>query len=218
MAAAPRMACNFRAAMLRHLIPLASALALALALPAAHAEKADRTKPLVFTAEKQGRVNSVNQQTELTGNVIITQGTLQLRAEKVDMRETRDGYVQANAQGAAGQPVSFRQSLDKPGEAVDGLANELVYDTRTETVRFIGNARLRSTRGATVMNEVTGAVIVYNSRTEEFIVEGGNTSSNPGGRVRIIRMPPVQPDDAASAPAAALPLKPSTALQPGKPS
>ena len=40
------MACNFRAAMSRHLIPLA----LVLAFSAAQAEKADRLKPMVFTA------------------------------------------------------------------------------------------------------------------------------------------------------------------------
>lgn len=208
------MACNFRAAMHRHLIPLA----LALALPAAQAEKADRLKPMVFTAEKEGRVNSVNQHTELIGNVVITQGTLQLRADKVDVRETREGYVRADATGTADQPVTFRQALDKPGEAVDGVATQLEYDTRTETVRFIGNARLRSTRGAVITNEVTGAVIVFNSRTEQFTVEGGQTSVNPGGRVRIVRMPPTPADEAASAPAAPLPLKPSTTLQPGKPS
>ena len=210
------MACNFRAAMQRLLFPLA----LALALPAAQAEKADRLKPMVFTAEKEGRLNGVNQHTELLGNVVITQGTLQLRAEKVDVRETRDGYYQAFATGVPGQPVSFKQALDKPGEAVDGVAEQLEYDTRTETVRFVGNARLRSTRGGTVTNEVTGATIVFNSRTEGFTVEGGNTSSNPGGRVRMIRMPPTPPDASASAPAPAaeLPLKPSTTLQTGKPS
>lgn len=204
------MACNFRAAMRLRLLPLLFTLA---ALTA-HAEKSDRTKPLVFTAEKHGRVNSVNQHTELVGNVIITQGTLQLRAEKVDMRETRDGYVQAYANGMTGQPVSFRQALDKPGEGVDGVADQLEYDTRTETVRFIGNARLRSTKGAAVMNEVTGAVIVYNSRTEEFTVEGGTTSANPGGRVRMVRMPPAQPDAAPAPASTPLPLQPSTTITP----
>jgi lipopolysaccharide export system protein LptA len=212
------MACNFRAAMSSRLLPLLFA---ALTATAAHAEKGDRLKPMIFTAEKEGRIDGVNQRTELQGNVIITQGSLVLRAEKVDVRETRDGYVQAYANGATGKPVSFRQGRDVPGEAIEGQADQLEYDTRTESVRFIGNANVRSTRGAAVANEVTGAVIVYNSRTEEFTVEGGNSSSNPGGRVRMIRMPPPQPaEDAASAPPTPLPLplKPSTTLQPGKPS
>lgn len=210
------MACNFRAAMPQRL-PLLIAIALA-AAPAL-AEKADRLKPFVFSSDKPGQIDNVNQRLELVGNVIITKGSLLLRAEKVDVRETRDGYVQAYANGMTGKPVSFRQNRDVPGEAVEGVADQLEYDTRTETVRFIGNARVRSTRGTTVVNEVTGAVIIYNSRTEIFTFEGGSGSPNPNGRNRIVLMPPPQPaDDAASAPPAALPLKPSTTLQPGKPS
>jgi lipopolysaccharide export system protein LptA len=211
------MACNFRAAMSQRLsLLIASLLTAALAAGPALAEKADRLKPIVFTSEKEGRIDGVNQRTELTGNVVITRGSLLLRAEKVDMRETRDGYHQAYASGTTDKPVTFRQAQDKPGEAIDGVADQLEYDTRTETVRFIGNATVRRTRGATVANEVSGAVILYDSRSEVFTLEAGNASPNPSGRTRIVIMPPVQPDEPASAPAPTLPRKPSTTLTPGK--
>ena len=107
---------------------------------------------------------------------------------------------------------------DVPGEAIEGVADQLEYDTRTETVRFIGNATVRRTRGTTVADEVTGAVIVYDSRTEVFALEGGNASPNPNGRVRMVLMPRTQPDApasaAASAPPATLPLQPSTTITP----
>lgn len=194
-------------------------IALALAAGPALAEKADRTKPMVFTAEKQGRIDSVNQRTELVGNVIITKGSLLLKAERVDVRETRDGYHQAFASGAPGQPVSFRQARDKPGESIEGVADQLEYDTRTETVRFIGNATVRRMRGAAVDDEVTGAVIVYDSRSEVFTLEAGSASPNPNGRTRIVIMPrPEAADAPASAPPPALPLQPSTTLSPRKPS
>ena len=213
------MACNFRAAMPQRLpFLIASLLTAALAAGPALAEKADRLKPIVFTAEKQGRLDGVNQRTELSGNVVITRGSLLLRAEKVDMRETRDGYHQAYASGTTGKPVNFRQAQDKPGEAIEGVADQLEYDTRTETVRFIGNATVRRTRGATVANEVSGAVILYDSRSEVFTLEAGSASPNPSGRTRIVIMPPTPPDEPASAPAPGLPLKPSTTLTPGKPS
>ncbi|MEE9475252.1 MAG: lipopolysaccharide transport periplasmic protein LptA, partial [Roseateles sp.] len=170
------------------------------------------------TAERQGRIDRINQRTELLGNVIITKGSLLLRAEKVDVRETRDGYHQAYASGTAGKPVSFRQARDVPGEAIEGVADQLEYDTKTETVRFIGNANVRRTRGATVSDEVTGAVIVYDSRTEVFALEGGNASPNPNGRVRMVLMPRLPADAAASAPGgatpSALPLQPSTTITP----
>ena len=61
------MACNFRAAMPQRLHFL---LAIALAAGPALAEKADRSKPMVFTADRQGRLDGVNQRLELMGNVI----------------------------------------------------------------------------------------------------------------------------------------------------
>ncbi|MFT7721233.1 MAG: lipopolysaccharide transport periplasmic protein LptA [Roseateles sp.] len=189
-------------------------LLLALAALAAHAEKGDRAQPMVFTADKEGRLDGVNQRTELLGNVIITQGSLMLRAEKVDVRETRDGYHLAHATGLPGKPVSFRQARDLPGEAIAGVADQLEYDTKTETVRFIGNANVRRTRGAAVAEEVTGAVIVYNSRTEVFTLEGGSASPNPNGRTRIVMMPRAQPGDAPASAPAPLPLQPSTTLTP----
>lgn len=202
----------------RLLLLIATALLAAQALPA-RAEKADRLKPMVFTSDKQGRIDNVNQHTQLIGNVVITRGTLLLKAEQVDVRETRDGFAQAYATGKAGQPVSFRQARDVPGEAIEGVADQLEYDTKTETVRFIGNATVRRTRGAAVTDEVTGAVIVYDSRTEVFTLEGGHASPNPNGRTRIVMMPRALPaEGAASAPPAALPLQPSTTLTPRKPS
>ncbi len=203
------MACNFRAAMLLRL-PLL--LALALTAGPVLAEKADRLKPMVFTAEKRGRLDGVNQRTELEGNVVITKGSLLLRAEKVDVKETPEGFHLAHAYGVAGQPVRFRQARDTPGESIEGLADQLEYDTRSETVRFIGNASVRRLRGAAVADEVTGAVIVYDSRTEVFTLEGGNASPNPNGRTRIVLMPREVPEAAASAPA--LSLQPSTTLTP----
>jgi lipopolysaccharide export system protein LptA len=209
------MACNFRAAMLQRL-PLL--IALALAAGPVLAEKADRLKPFVFSQDKQGRLDSINQRTQLEGNVIITRGSLMLRADKVDVREARDGSIQAFASRAPDQPVNFRQARDTPGEAIEGVADQLEYDTRTETVRFIGNATVRRTRGAAVADEVTGAVIVYDSRSEVFTLEGGSASPNPNGRTRIVMMPRVTPESGASAPASApsgaLPLQPSTTLTP----
>jgi len=219
------MARNFRAAMNPRLPSSFSSLCLAgfvLALAAlgagsARAEKADRGKPFVFASDKGGRVDVVNQRTEFIGNVVLTKGSLLLRAERVDVRETSDGFHQAYASGATGKPVSFRQARDVPGEAIEGVADSLEYDTRSDTVRFLGNAVVRRTRGAQVADEVTGAVIVYDNRTEVFTLEGGSSSPHPTGRARVVMMPRV-PAGEAGASAPELSLQPSTALNPRKPS
>jgi lipopolysaccharide export system protein LptA len=198
---------------------LAALLSLGASAPAL-AEKADRLKPLNITSEKAGRVDMANQRTEFLGDVVLSKGSLLLRAERVDLRETGDGYYQAYANGQTGKQVRFRQARDVPGEAIEGFADQIEYDTRSDAVRFIGNAVVRRTVGSSVGDEVTGAVIVYDNRSEVFTVEGGQSSPHPSGRVRVVMMPR---GEAASGGAEtnthALPLKPSTELQtPRKPS
>ncbi|MDN3918875.1 lipopolysaccharide transport periplasmic protein LptA [Roseateles violae] len=205
-------------------IPAPTTIALSLLLAAtalvpARAEKADRLKPLNIVAERQGSIDLVNQRTEFIGDVTLTKGTMLLRADKVDVRETSEGYFQAYANSLTGRQVSFRQASDAPGETIEGAADQLEYDTRADTVRFIGNAVVRHLRGSLVANEVNGAVIIYDNRTEVFTVEGGPASPNPSGKVRVVMMPRNVGAPAASAPASAasaVGLQPSPTLQPRK--
>ncbi|MCV2351380.1 lipopolysaccharide transport periplasmic protein LptA [Paucibacter sp. Y2R2-4] len=193
---------------------LAALLILSASSPAL-AEKADRLKPLNIASEKGGRIDVANQRTEFLGDVVLSKGSILLRAERVDLRETGDGYYQAYANGQTGKQVSFRQARDVPGEAIEGFADQIEYDTRSDAVRFIGNAVVRRTVGTSVGDEVTGAVIVYDNRSEVFTVEGGQSSPHPSGRVRVVMMPRGEAASGSTdAKTPALPLKPSTELQP----
>lgn len=203
----------------RPLASRAGLLALALLAAPALAAKSDRDKPINIVSERGGIVDVVKQRTEFNGDVVLSKGTMVLRAERLDVRETADGYYMAYASGAAGKPVTFRQARDVPGEFIEGSAEQLEYDSRADTVRFIGNAVVRRMRGAAVSDEVNGAVINYDNRSEVFSVEGGQNSPHPTGKVRVVMMPRAAsaPEPAASAPAP-LQLQPSTQLQPRKPS
>jgi lipopolysaccharide export system protein LptA len=191
-----------------------------LALPA-QAEKGDRLMPLNIASERGGSVDVANQRTEFLGDVVLSRGSLLMRAERIDLRETGDGYYQANASGKTGKQVSFRQGRDVPGEAIEGSSDQIEYDTRSDSVRFLGNAVVRRTQGSKVLDEVTGAVIVYDNRNEVFSAEGGSASPHPSGRVRVVLMPrgeaagdTAAPNKAAPASAAssAVPLQPSLTL------
>lgn len=211
---------------------LLAGLSAAVCVTPAQAEKADRLKKLVIAANQGGTIDLVKQSTEFNGDVVLSKGTMLLRAEKVDVRETSDGYFQAYASGQTGKQVSFRQARDVPGEAIDGSADQVEYDTRADTVRFVGNAVVRRTQGTQVATEVTGAVIVFDNRSEVFTVDGGPASPQPTGRVRMVMMPsnpaaeakPATPAASTATPAAtptatpAPALQPSLTLQPRKPS
>jgi lipopolysaccharide export system protein LptA len=198
------------------LLLIATLPALLLAAPPAAAEKSDRTKPMVVEADRKGALDLRSQSLVLTGNVSVSQGTLSIRAERMELNETPNGYRSATAIGTAARQASYRQKRDAPDEWVEGSADRIEYDARTDSLRFAGNASLRLLRGAQPTNEVNGATITWDNTSEVFSVVGGNaTPANPGGRVRLI-LTPTPAAARASSPApdagAAVPLKPSRTL------
>ena len=196
---------------------LTSALfALWLCAPA-HAEKADRSKPLNVAADRQGTVDLLKQIVVFSGNVIITKGSIVIKADRVEVRESPDGYRTAVAVGTAGRPATFRQKRDGVDEYIDGQAERLEYDDKGDVVRFVNNAVVRRLRGPTVGDEITGNLITYDNTTEVFSVTGAAAGSaasgTPGGRVRAVLAPRAgTPAAAEAASQAAPPPKPSPAL------
>jgi lipopolysaccharide export system protein LptA len=177
----------------RHLLPaLTAVVALGAGLPAA-AEKADRNKPMVVEADRPGTLDLQRQVVVFNGNVVIAQGTMQLRAERIEMRETADGYRAAVAIGAPGKPASWRQKRDGLDETVEGVADRIEFDGRADTLRFLGNGHVKRLRGGALADEVSGGTIVWDNTAEVFRVEGGQASAtNPGGRVRIVLSPRIE--------------------------
>jgi lipopolysaccharide export system protein LptA len=190
---------------------VAATLALA-ATGAAWAERADRSQPMVVEADRDGVLDLQRQVLVYTGNVVISQGSMVLRAERVEMRTLPDGYRAASALGAQGKPASWRQKRDGIDETVEGTADRIEFDGRADTLRFIGNGAVRRLRSGTVADEITGGSILWDNTAEVFRVEGGAvTATNPSGRVRAVLSPRAEP----AAPAATVPvptLQPSRTL------
>jgi len=159
--------------------------------PGAHAEKADRFKPLNVEADLPGKIDLLKQFVVFNGNVVVTKGTMVIRAARIEVRETPDGYHTAVAIGSAANPATFRQKRDGVDEFIEGEAERLEYDAKTDTVRFVTRAAVRRLRGANVADEISGNLVTYDSISEVFAVSGGATptASNPGGRVRAVLTP-----------------------------
>ena len=196
------MASNFHAVMhIRHSssghrarawISLAVSLVLATALiGSAQAERADRTKPAKIDADHSGSLDLQSRVVVFTGNVVFTQGSLVIRAERVEVRETPDGFVQAVAQAKPGETASFRQNRDVAGESIDGQAERLEYDGKTSSIRFIQQAVVRRLRGTTVADEFHGRLIRYDGAAEVFSVEGDRSlgAEQLGARVSATLTP-----------------------------
>lgn len=162
------------------------------------AEKADRTKPMVVEADKPGTIDMQRQLVTFSGNVVIVQGTMQIRAERVEVREVEGGRRSATAIGSSDRPATYRQKREGLDETIQGAAERIEYDGRTDTLRFVGQAVVRRLRGAEMADEITGRLITWDNTRELFNVEGGAvTPDNPTGRVRAT----LSPAPAESAPA-----------------
>ncbi len=195
--------------------PRRSAAALAVALAcatAAQAERADRDKPTQIEGA-QCVTEELKQVSVCTGSVVLTRGTLRITGERMEVRQDPEGYRQAIVVAAPGQLATFRQRQDatRPGleEVVQGEAERIEYDERSETVKLIQRANWKRLENDQPRDEVTGNLITYDSRSATYAVAGGTAGSNDG-RVRLILSPrPEAGPGGAPAPAAPAPLKPA---------
>jgi len=184
----------------------------------AQAERADRFKPLNVEADLPGKIDLLKQFIVFNGNVVVTKGTMTIRATRIEVHETPDGYHTAVAFGAPNRPATFRDKRDGVDEYVEGEAERLEYDGKSDTVRFVNHASVRRLRGGSVADEITGNLVTYDGISEVFSVSGGgpSTPANPGGRVRAVLTPregSPAAQAAASAAAGATPaLRPSQGL------
>ncbi|WP_367066534.1 lipopolysaccharide transport periplasmic protein LptA [Oryzisolibacter sp. LB2S] len=202
---------------------LYGALALA-CLPAAHAEKADRGKPMNIEADAL-RHDELKQTSVFTGHVVMTKGTIVLRGAQLEVRQDPEGYQHGVVTAEPGKRAFFRQKRDTPpgapDEYVEGEGEVIEYDGRTDIVKLIRRAELRRYREATLADELTGALIVYNNITDVFTVDGqkatpgGDRNGASGGRVRAVLAPKEQPP-AAPAPAEPPALRATPSLGDGK--
>lgn len=210
------------------ILPTLLLAALAVVQTAAHAEKADRNKPMNIEADAL-RHDELKQTSVFTGRVVMTKGTIVLRGARLDVRQDADGYQFGVVTAEPGKRAFFRQKRDTlpgaPDEFIEGESEVIEYDGRADNVKFITRAELRRFRESTLTDEITGQVIVYNNLTDVFTVDAkprGSTNAAgdapaPGGRVRAILSPKETPASAAApaAPAPGTTLRPSNSLSGG---
>ncbi|MEO6032959.1 MAG: lipopolysaccharide transport periplasmic protein LptA [Burkholderiaceae bacterium] len=178
------------------------------------AERADRFKPMVIEADQTGTLDLQKQTLVASGNVVVSKGTMVIRAARIEVRQTPAGYDIATAYGAPGKPATFRQKREGVDEFINGEADRLEYDGAKDTVRFVGNAAVRRLRGAALADEITGNLVTYDGTTEVFSVSGGATPNASSGRVRAVLTPREGSEAAAGAARTASAPQPALELSP----
>jgi lipopolysaccharide export system protein LptA len=167
-------------------------LLIALALPGIGiAEKADRDKPTQVEANRMS-ADDARRMNIFEGNVVVTKGTITLRADRLVVRQDAEGFQFATA---TGKPARFRQRQDaKPGEKegiwIDGEALRIELDEKTQKIELFENARV--TRGC---DEVAGNYIFVDQRSDFYEVSAGKGAEK--GRVKAVIQPKPAPEAAA---------------------
>ena len=155
------------------------------------AEKADRNKPMNVEADAL-RYDDLKQTSVFTGRVVLTKGTIVIRGARLDVRQDAQGFQFGTVVAEAGKLAFFRQKREGVDEFIEGEGEVIEYDGRADTVKFMKKAQLRRFRGATLNDEMTGGVILYDNTTDVFTVDGSVARGTPGatgGRVRAMLTP-----------------------------
>ncbi|MDR2625674.1 MAG: lipopolysaccharide transport periplasmic protein LptA [Zoogloeaceae bacterium] len=174
----------------------------------AYAEKADREKPIALEAERIA-IDDLKRVQTLEGNVVLTQGTLTIRSDKIVVTEDAAGFRHGVAFAGPGGLARFRQKREGREEWMEGEAERIEYDTRTEVAEFFHRAWVKS--GA---DQLRGDYIWYDAIAERYLATAGegNAADAAPPRVRVVIQPrnqsaPEGEPDAGSVPPEVLQLE-----------
>jgi lipopolysaccharide export system protein LptA len=197
--------------MMPKLAYVTAAILTALSVPA-FAEKADREKPMNLEADRIS-MDDIKKVQIFEGNVILTQGTLQIRTNKLVVTQDADGFQKGVATGGANGLARFRQKREGRDDYIEGEGERIEHDARDEKTEFFVRAWVKSG-----LDEVKGHYVSYDALSEKYLVTnaGGETKSAAGApqaRVRAIIQPrsKTTPDNTTAEP---LTLKPDANVNP----
>ena len=163
---------------------------------AAHAERADRDKPMLLEGNR-ATLDDAKKIQILEGDVLITKGTMVLKADRVVITEDKYGFQKGTAFSGKDGLARFRQKREGKEEYVEGEGERIEYNTNTEVVELFHRAWVKSGE-----DQVRGDYIWYDAVSEKYLVTAGETPNpkSPPGRVHAIIQPKGKDSDAKPAP------------------
>lgn len=133
------------------------------------------------------------------GNVRMVSGALELKGERLELRQPRQGQFEAQV---SGKPARLEQQGQNDAPPLSASASQIVYDTRAATLELNGGATLA--RGQDVL---TGDRISYDLASRRI-----SASGTDGEQIKFVIQPPedrsTPANDKKPAPPAKSPSKP----------
>ena len=143
----------------------------------AHALKDDIEKPVYIDADSV-LFNKTKGLGVYEGNVSIVQGSLDIRAAKIEINAPGGKITKITASGS---PVKFQQKMDD-GKLAKGQANRVVYQVANKRIVLDGNAAITQNN-----DKFTSNHIEYSISNGEL--KAGNKNAAGKSRVKAIFYP-----------------------------
>lgn len=99
------------------------------------------------------------------GHVEITQGTLKILADRLEVQGFNSSDAPAERFVAIGTPAAYSQEV-QPGIIVTASANQIIYDATERTLTLTGDAELLQSG-----NQLKAATITYNIGSQQVSAE-----------------------------------------------
>ena len=174
------------------------------------AEKADRDKPMQLEANRI-TIDDAKKIQILEGDVLVTKGTMSLKADRIVVTEDQYGFQKGTAFGGKDGLARFRQKREGVEEYVDGEAERIEYNSNSEVAELFHRAWVKSGE-----DQVRGDYIRYDAVSEKYLVTAGENRDpkGPPARVRAIIQPKNKSteSDRSAAPSGRLELKGAAGL------
>ena len=145
----------------------------------AHALKDDIEKPVYINADSV-LFNKAKGQGLYEGNVSIVQGSLDIRAAKIEINAP-GGEIKSIT--ASGSPVKFQQKMDD-GKLAKGQANRVVYQVANKRIVLDGNAAITQNNDRFASNHIE-----YSISNGELKAGNKKATGQSKGRVKAVFYP-----------------------------
>ena len=132
-------------------------------------EKSDKDKPIEIEADSM-TVDDSKSTSIYEGDVILTQGTLIIKADTLIVREDKQGFQHSTS---IGKPTTFKQKIEGSDKFIQGKALRIEYDGHMDKIHLYKNAEVK--RGDDI---VVGDYITYDANAEIAQAMSNNSSTS----------------------------------------
>ena len=112
-------------------------------------------------------VDEISGFNEFSGNAEVTQGSLLMTADLIQVQTNADGVETMKATGTVDNPAKYIQNQDNQGRLIEATAELITYDVNEGMIFLVGNAYL--IQG---FDSFSGDTLTYDINKDKVIVKG----------------------------------------------